>query len=46
MKMEHVVRAPATGRVVSVHYNVGDLVELKKLLISMETNSAAAPKSK
>lgn len=35
MKMEHTIRAPANGVVESVRYNVGDLVEEKKILVTI-----------
>lgn len=35
MKMEHTIRAPANGKVESMRYNVGDLVEEKKVLVTL-----------
>lgn len=35
MKMEHTIRAPAAGTVESMRYNVGDLVEEKKVLVTL-----------
>lgn len=37
MKMEHTIRAPAAGVVESMRYNVGDLVEEKKVLVTLAT---------
>lgn len=37
MKMEHTIRAPAAGVVESMRYNVGDLVEEKKVLVTLGT---------
>ncbi|MCL6415279.1 acetyl/propionyl/methylcrotonyl-CoA carboxylase subunit alpha [Aestuariirhabdus sp. Z084] len=40
MKMEHSIRAPADGRVVSFFYNSGDLVDGGSELVEFETNPA------
>ena len=37
MKMEHTIRAPAAGIVESMRYSVGDLVEEKKILVTLTT---------
>ncbi|KAJ1811664.1 hypothetical protein LPJ75_004037 [Coemansia sp. RSA 2598] len=36
MKMEHVIRAPASGKVSEVYYAVGDLVDAGKSLVAFE----------
>lgn len=36
MKMEHTIRAPAPGVVESVRYNVGEIVEEKKVLVTLK----------
>ncbi|KAJ2352711.1 hypothetical protein GGF43_003682, partial [Coemansia sp. RSA 2618] len=36
MKMEHVIKAPKTGRVLEIYYKVGDLVEEGKSLVAFE----------
>lgn len=37
MKMEHTIRAPAAGVVESIRYNVGEIVEEKKVLVTLTT---------
>jgi len=37
MKMEHTIRAPTAGVVESIRYNVGDIVEEKKILVTLTT---------
>jgi 3-methylcrotonyl-CoA carboxylase alpha subunit len=39
MKMEHTIRAPAPGVVESVRYNVGEIVEEKKVLVTLTTET-------
>ena len=36
MKMEHTIRASADGTVTSVHYEVGQLVDLKAVLVTVK----------
>jgi len=37
MKMEHTIRAPSDGVVESINYNLNDLVEEKKQLLSIKS---------
>jgi len=39
MKMEHLIRAPADGKIEQVYYTVGDLVEEKALLLKISSSS-------
>ncbi|KAJ1662049.1 hypothetical protein IW140_006215 [Coemansia sp. RSA 1813] len=40
MKMEHVIKAPKNGKIVEVHYRVGDLVDEGKSLVAFEESDS------